>query len=45
MCNFTDSIVRPGTSLEEALARRVADQKRKMFESSISTGTASIFKK
>jgi hypothetical protein len=45
MGNFTDSIVRPGTSLEEALARRIDQQKRKMFESSLSLGQVSIYKK
>jgi hypothetical protein len=40
-----NSVVRTGNNLSETLARKVEEQKRKMFESSLVNGTASIFKK
>lgn len=44
MGNFTDSVVRPGTSLEETLARKIEQQKRKMFETAVSAGKFKVFK-
>ena len=41
----SDSIIRTGNNLSETLARKVEIQKRKMFESSLVNGTASVFKK
>jgi hypothetical protein len=45
MGTTTDSIIRTGNSLSETLARKVEEQKRKMFESSLANGTVSIYKK
>lgn len=45
MGNFTDSILRSKDSLKEALAKKVIQQKRKMFESSLATRQTSIYKK
>ena len=44
MGNFTDSVVRTASSLEEALAARVAVEKRKMFETSLANGDFKVFK-
>lgn len=41
----SDSIIRTGNNLSETLARKVEEQKRKMFESNLANGTASVFKK
>jgi hypothetical protein len=45
MGTTTDSIVRTGNNLSETLARKVEEQKRKMFESGLTNGTVSVFKK
>ena len=45
MGNFTDSILRSKDSLKEALAKKVNQQKRKMFESSLVAKQTSIYKK
>jgi hypothetical protein len=41
----SDSVIRTGNSLEETLARKVEEQKRKMFESNLRAGRASVFVK
>jgi hypothetical protein len=45
MGNFSDSIIRTSNPLAEALAARVEQHKRKMFETALVSGNASIFKK
>jgi hypothetical protein len=41
----SDSIIRTGPSLSETLARKVQEQKQRMFETSLVNGQHSIFKK
>lgn len=41
----SDSVIRTGNSLAETLARKVEEQKRKMFESNLRVGRASVFVK
>jgi hypothetical protein len=41
----SDSVIRTGTSLSETLARKVQEQKQRMFETALMSGTQSVFKK
>jgi hypothetical protein len=41
----SDSVIRTGASLSETLARKVQEQKQRMFETALASGTQSIFKK
>jgi hypothetical protein len=41
----SDSVIRTGASLSETLARKVQEQKQRMFETALMTGTQSVFKK
>jgi hypothetical protein len=45
MGNFTDSVVNNKLSLEETLAQKIKEQKRKIFENDLVSGQTSIFKK
>jgi hypothetical protein len=41
----SDSVIRTGASLSETLARKVQEQKQRMFETALMSGTQSVFKK
>ena len=41
----SDSVIRTGLSLSETLARKVQEQKQRMFETALMSGTQSVFKK
>ena len=41
----SDSVIRTSASLSETLARKVQEQKQRMFETALMTGTQSVFKK
>jgi hypothetical protein len=41
----SDSVIRKGASLSETLARKVQEQKQRMFETALMSGTQSVFKK
>jgi hypothetical protein len=41
----SDSVIRTGNSLAETLARKVQEQKQRMFETALMSGTQSVFKK
>jgi hypothetical protein len=41
----SDSVIRTGNSLAETLARKVQEQKQRMFETALLSGTQSVFKK
>ena len=41
----SDSMIRTSASLSETLARKVQEQKQRMFETALMTGTQSVFKK
>jgi hypothetical protein len=41
----SDSVIRTGASLSETLARKVQEQKQRMFETALMAGTQSVFKK
>ena len=41
----SDSMIRTGASLSETLARKVQEQKQRMFETALMSGTQSVFKK
>jgi hypothetical protein len=41
----SDSVIRTGVSLSETLARKVQEQKQRMFETALMSGTQSVFKK
>jgi hypothetical protein len=41
----SDSVIRTGASLSETLARKVQDQKQRMYETALMSGTQSVFKK
>jgi hypothetical protein len=40
-----NSVIRTGASLSETLARKVREQKQRMFETALMSGTQSVFKK
>jgi hypothetical protein len=40
-----NSVIRTGASLSETLARKVQEQKQRMFETALMSGTQSVFKK
>jgi hypothetical protein len=41
----SDSVIRTGVPLSETLARKVQEQKQRMFETALMSGTQSVFKK
>ena len=41
----SDSVIRTGASLSETLARKVQEQKQRMYETALMSGTQSVFKK
>jgi hypothetical protein len=41
----SDSVIRTGASLSETLARKVQEQKQRIFETALMSGTQSVFKK
>jgi hypothetical protein len=41
----SDSVIRTGASLSETLARKVQEQKQRMYETALMAGTQSVFKK
>jgi hypothetical protein len=41
----SDSVIRTSASLSETLARKVQEQKQRMFETALMSGTQSVFKK
>jgi pyruvate/2-oxoglutarate dehydrogenase complex dihydrolipoamide acyltransferase (E2) component len=41
----SDSVIRTGASLSETLARKVQEQRQRMFETALMSGTQSVFKK